>query len=88
MPSVISALIHYLTLPIPSEQPKYTLDTKIERENTLISSFQVDYYGTANSHFNSQIQTSRGARQIPDSQYEAMMGEHLAKIKALKIVAT
>ncbi|XP_050729695.1 uncharacterized protein LOC127005134 isoform X1 [Eriocheir sinensis] len=49
---------------------------------------QVDYYGTANAHFSSQIQASRGAHQIPDSQYEAIMGEHLAKIKALKIVAT
>lgn len=49
---------------------------------------QVDYYGTANSHFSSQIQASRGAHQIPDAQYEAMMGDYLSKIKALKIVAT
>ncbi|KAG0698162.1 Bridging integrator 3 [Chionoecetes opilio] len=49
---------------------------------------QVDYYGTANSHFSSQIQASRGAHQIPDSQYEATMDNYLSKIKALKIVAT
>ena len=48
----------------------------------------MDYYGTANAHFSSQIQVSRGAHQIPDTQYEAMMGDYLNKIKALKIVAT
>lgn len=49
---------------------------------------QVDYYGTANSQFSSHIQTSRGAHQIKDAEYDAMMGEHLRKIKSLKIVAT
>lgn len=48
----------------------------------------VDYYGTANSHFSNFIQTSRGAHQIKDTEYEAMMGEHLKNIKSLKIVAT
>ncbi|XP_045106610.1 uncharacterized protein LOC123501687 [Portunus trituberculatus] len=49
---------------------------------------QVDFYGTANSHFTNQIQVSRGAHQIPDNQYEAMMNDSFNKIKALKIVAT
>lgn len=52
------------------------------------SSSQVDFYGTANQHFTNQIQVSRGAHQIPDSQYEAMMKDYFNKIKALKIVAT
>ncbi|XP_042226894.1 uncharacterized protein LOC121869563 [Homarus americanus] len=48
----------------------------------------VDYYGTANSLFSNFIQTSRGAHQIKDAEYEATMGDHLRKIKSLKIVAT
>ncbi|XP_042885805.1 uncharacterized protein LOC122261989 [Penaeus japonicus] len=48
---------------------------------------QVDYYGTANAQFNSQVQISRGVHQIKDSEYEALMGEHLKKIKSLNIVA-
>ncbi|XP_069946597.1 uncharacterized protein [Cherax quadricarinatus] len=48
----------------------------------------VDYYGTANSHFSNYIQTSRGAHQIKDTEYEALMGDHFKHIKSLKIVAT
>lgn len=47
---------------------------------------QVDYYGTANAQFNSQVQISRGVHQIKDSEYEALMGEQLNKIKSLNIV--
>ncbi|XP_068215168.1 bridging integrator 3-like [Palaemon carinicauda] len=48
---------------------------------------QVDYYGTANSQFSSQVQVSRGAHQIKDAEYEAIMGDHLKRIKSLNIVA-
>lgn len=48
---------------------------------------QVDYYGTANSQFSSQVQASRGVHQIKDIEYETIMGDHLRKIKSLNIVA-
>ncbi|KAK7058744.1 hypothetical protein SK128_012245 [Halocaridina rubra] len=48
---------------------------------------QVDYYGTANSHFTSQVQASRGVHQIKDAEYESIIGDHLKKIKSLNIVA-
>ncbi|KAK3869619.1 hypothetical protein Pcinc_025084 [Petrolisthes cinctipes] len=49
---------------------------------------QVDYYGTTNAHFSSQVEASRGAHLNPTSQYQATLASHLAAIKDLKIVAT
>jgi len=49
---------------------------------------QVDYYGSSASQYNKQIQVSRGAHQLKESEFDTIMTDHLQRIKSLKIVAT